>query len=265
MRENMGLYRGRRTDGKGWAEGSLVKLDAGSGQVYIMEEYPHASTLPKITLMQTLLIPVDPDTVGECTGLPDKNGRLIFEHDIVAHRTQGGLLVDFGVVNWDARNGRWARQLSMLNPCFYLHYPDDYEVVGNIHDAQKTPEPCHEVEIKRKGKHLLTVHIHPIGKSEIKIAHKKATTFAPNPSGRKLPPIKKDFSDQKFMSWLIYLATVEEDQTSVWGDPQTMEEYGLLEPYQTIDHLLTLGEKFRVFDVVQKISGIDLLQKEETP
>ena len=77
---------------------------------------------------------VIPETVGQYTGLTDKNGTKIFEGDIIEHHTQGDIIVDRGVVNWDGESARWAYQLNTMNPCFALYKPDFSEVIGNIHN-----------------------------------------------------------------------------------------------------------------------------------
>lgn len=114
-----------------------------------------------------------------------------------------------------------------------------------------------EVDIKRKGRFLFTVHIHPISEPDARMARKKSTTYIPNPNGKKLPPIEKELDTAKFNAWLIYLATTEEDQQKVWGNPAIMQKYGLTLPVDSIDVLLTLGEKRKLADLVTDISGLD--------
>lgn len=114
-----------------------------------------------------------------------------------------------------------------------------------------------EAEIKRNGNVLFSVHIHPIGETETRTARKKSTSMMPNPENKKLPPIEREFNNAKFKSWVIYLATVEEDQQKVWGNSQLMKKYSLAEPWESIDTLLTVGEKNKLFDLVTKISGLD--------
>ena len=114
-----------------------------------------------------------------------------------------------------------------------------------------------EVEIKRGKRYLFTVHMHPISEPDVRTARKKATTYMPNPNGKKLPQIEKDFDSAKFNAWLIYLATTEEDQQKIWGNPAVMQKYGLALPVESIDVLLTLGEKRKLADLVSDISGMN--------
>lgn len=114
-----------------------------------------------------------------------------------------------------------------------------------------------EAEIKRKGKVLFCVNIHPVGETETRQARKKATTMIPHPDNKKLPKIEGDFNNAKFKSWVIYLATTEEDQAKIWGNATIMGKYMLHEPWESIDVLLTVGEKNKLFELVTKISGLD--------
>lgn len=114
-----------------------------------------------------------------------------------------------------------------------------------------------EVEIKRAGKYLFTVHIHPVSETDTRTARKKATIYMPNPNNKKMPPVEKDFDVAKFNSWLIYLATTEEDQQKIWGNPAIMQAKGLMQPWESIDVLLTFGEKRKLSELVMEISGMD--------
>lgn len=136
----------------------------------------------------------------------------------------------------------------------------EYDLLTSLLEAAdfKTDEnSITEVDIKRAGKFLFSVHIHPIGDPDARDARKKATTYMPNPNNKKLPPVEKSFNNTKFGSWLIYLATTEEDQQKIWGNTALMQKKGIMEPWESIDVLLTLGEKRKLLDLVLEISGMD--------
>lgn len=136
----------------------------------------------------------------------------------------------------------------------------EYDLVTALLSAAEfktADESITEVEIKRAGKFLFSVHIHPISDPDTRFARKKATTYMPNPNGKKLPPIEKEFDNAKFLSWIIYLATTEEDQKKIWGNSQVMTKLGVLQPVESIDAILTVGEKRALFNQVYKISGLD--------
>ena len=88
----------------------------------------------------TLLIPSAHVVLEQCTGLKDKNGRLIYEGDIIKITgdvmTIGLKYMDclFKVI-WED-NGFWFEMLDE-NDCLGFCEYWEYEVVGNIH---KNPE-----------------------------------------------------------------------------------------------------------------------------
>lgn len=135
----------------------------------------------------------------------------------------------------------------------------EYDLVKSLLAAAEyrtSEESVQEVEIKRAGRYLFTVHVHPVSESDSIQARKRATIYMKNPNGKKLPPIEKERDTTKFNSWLIYLATTEEDQEKIWGNRTIMEKYSLAEPYESIDILLTLGEKQQLLELILDISGL---------
>ena len=79
---------------------------------------------------------VIPETVGQYTGLNDKNGRQIFEGDILKEKQSNQALI-FTV--------DWCEDCAMfVTPCknfkslefdFTTSYGEQFEIIGNIHDG----------------------------------------------------------------------------------------------------------------------------------
>ena len=136
----------------------------------------------------------------------------------------------------------------------------EYDLVKSLLEAteyQTDEDNITEVEIKRNGKFFFAFKIHPLSEPNVRLARKKATTMMDNPQGKKYPKIEKEFDSSVFNSWLIYLATVPEDQELIWNNKSVMSKHNLMQPQESVDKLLTVGEKRRVSDLVTKISGLD--------
>lgn len=117
------LFRGKRVDNGEWAYGSYVHIvQYKESTDYIADEEPD----------QYVVIP---ETVGQYTGLCDKNGTKIFEGDIV--ETKYGR---WDQVIWfsSPRGQRWNLiPLEDKHKCpddYDLWAPKNLEVIGNIHD-----------------------------------------------------------------------------------------------------------------------------------
>ena len=72
------LYRAKRTDNGEWVEGCLLVLD---NEIYRIA--PSCLQGNAEHLLEVCAYEVDTSTICQCTGLKDKNGKLIWENDIV--------------------------------------------------------------------------------------------------------------------------------------------------------------------------------------
>ena len=119
MRENMGLFRGKGVDIKEWMRGGYTYI---GDCALIWQKEDDRGTNP---------YRVDPETVGECTGLRDKNGELIFEGDIIAHDESpcccGAVSYYEDYAMFIMTSGGSDMTLADLEPY-------EFEIIGNIHD-----------------------------------------------------------------------------------------------------------------------------------
>ena len=142
---NIHISRGKRKDNGEWVEGFYVFQRKRSGVFgQVISELDFDRHLIKDIWGNSY--EVIPKTVGQCTGLEDKNGKLIFGGDVV--KADGyTFFVKFGKCGGVANDENYgyigyyldgfdsmtknALRLGLRNDICYF---TDIEVIGNIHD-----------------------------------------------------------------------------------------------------------------------------------
>ena len=119
------LFRGKWTDNGEWVEGSLHK------EYGETRKDGSRSIDYRILGMRGECDYIIPETVGEYTGLTDKNGRKIFEGDIVSGYFDHEKIVGYIFYGSDAKFFIQRKGLFGIE----LNNAEDWvEVIGNIHD-----------------------------------------------------------------------------------------------------------------------------------
>jgi len=129
---NRHIYRGKRVDNGEWAFGCNSYDGAGRNTIDVinnLDEYEE-------------MFVIDPDTLGQCTGLKDKTGTLIWEGDIIQQQIND-YVCERRAIKWDDNTASFI--CGAINNIRYYIFADTetIEVIGNIHD---NPELLREGE-----------------------------------------------------------------------------------------------------------------------
>lgn len=105
------LFRGKRVDNKEWVYGFYSNAKGENGRFHYIRD-------------ENSFVRVDPSTIGQCTGITDKNDKKIFEGDIVVFTFHSDL----------AEHARLEERPEITENHVILFHDDRIEVIGNIYD-----------------------------------------------------------------------------------------------------------------------------------
>ena len=109
------LFRGKRLGNGKWVEGNYWEFCG-----------DHNIMIPG----NCIGLRVDPSTVGQYTGLKDKNGKRIWEGDILTVDGEVGCFE----LKFNENTAMFIMDGDAIRASFHIFGTDEVEVIGNIHD-----------------------------------------------------------------------------------------------------------------------------------
>lgn len=121
------LFRGKRLDNGEWVYGSLLQVECEDGSIVtaIFDRKDSGGDAE-----------VHPSTVGQYTGLLDKNGERIFEGDVLTVDGEDG----FFALEFQEDTARFVMSGDSIVVDFDNFWSYEVEVMGNIHDNSELLE-----------------------------------------------------------------------------------------------------------------------------
>lgn len=135
------IFRGKRKDNGEWIEDYYASQ---SNHACFANELKYQHFIFKDVSLDIGLgglqeFEVAPETVGQFTGFTDKNGKRIFEGDII-RKTNKGRHPEIFTAN--IRTDFRVKEEVYYGPCEHFTESCEYEIIGNVHDNPELLKGC---------------------------------------------------------------------------------------------------------------------------
>lgn len=124
-------FRGKRIDKNEWLYGDLVE------NRFILDGYCEDYDIyfdVKEGIIDGRLLEVNPKTIGQYTGLKDKNGVEVYEGDKVMFDYEWTKPDEIGVITWNKDTASF--QIKGHIPSSSMKHLDRMKVIGNIYENE---------------------------------------------------------------------------------------------------------------------------------
>jgi len=136
--------------------------------------------------------------------------------------------------------------------------------IGGVFQAMDAIEEYDSFKVVRGGKELFSFRVRGLDDEEMEKCRTEATKYVKSKrfGGVTVPA---DFNAAKYNSLLIVTATHPEDSSAfLWDNKDLQKKAKAITGWQVVDKVLRAGEKERVIELIEKLSGYDEAGLDET-
>ncbi len=128
--------------------------------------------------------------------------------------------------------------------------------ISGVLQAMDTMEEYEPFTVVRGGKELFSFRVRGLDDEEMEKCRTEATKLVKN---KKLGGITMpaDFNATKHSSLLIIRATHPDDKKLLWDNKELQKKAKVITGWRVVDKVIKPGEKERIIELIEKLSGYD--------